>query len=86
MNNEEWERGLNEGQRHAWLTMLQECLRNLGYKDPSYDQASWVIERERAIAALRQVCAEHGDNDWSEDLSLADVISKHLHHNAQGQG
>jgi hypothetical protein len=30
MNNEEWERGLNEGQRHAWLTMLQECLRNLG--------------------------------------------------------
>lgn len=31
-----------------------------------------------AREALRIVCAEFGDNDWSDDLSLADVIEKHL--------
>lgn len=39
----------------------------------------WV-DRERAttIAALRSLCAEFGDNDWPDDLHLADVVEKHL--------
>ena len=35
-------------------------------------------EREVAVAALRELCGEYGDNDWADDLHLADVIEKHL--------
>lgn len=35
-------------------------------------------ERSAAVAMLRQVCAAHGDNDWSDNLHLADVLEKHL--------
>jgi len=27
---------------------------------------------------LRMVCDDHGDNDWSNELHLADVVEKHL--------
>jgi predicted secreted protein len=37
-----------------------------------------IIEREEAINTLRDLCREHGDNDWSDDLHLADIIDKHL--------
>ena len=42
------------------------------------DKASLLIERQAAIAALREVCAVFGDNDWPDDLYLADIIEKHL--------
>ena len=38
----------------------------------------WLQEREIAIIVLRRLCAEHGDNDWPDELHLADVIEKHL--------
>ena len=65
-----------EGNRAAWLQIFQEAARMLGYdKVPN---AALAAERESAVAMLRQVCREHGDNDWPEDLHLADVIEKHL--------
>ncbi len=66
------------GNRAAWSRMLSECIRQLGYDDPVAGQTAWMAEREAAIAILREVCDEHGDNDWPDELHLADVIEKHL--------
>jgi predicted secreted protein len=40
--------------------------------------AALKAERLEAVAALRALCARHGDNDWSDNLNLSDVIEKHL--------
>ena len=64
------------GNRSAWTQMLQQCVAALG--EDARTQAGWLIEREEAIAALREVCSRFGDNDWGEKLSLADVIQNHL--------
>lgn len=66
------------GSQRAWLTMLRECLRQLGTDNPEGAAAKWAAERAEIVLALRSVCAEHGDNDWPDDLNLADVIEKHL--------
>lgn len=62
------------GQRSVWTSLLRECLTHLGYDNPH----SWVREREQAIAQLRRLCREFGDNDWTDDLHLGDIIEKHL--------
>lgn len=67
-----------QGSRSAWRTMLAECLRHLGYTGDDTQKLAWIAEREDAILALRRICAEHGDNDWPEDLHLADILDKHL--------
>lgn len=36
------------------------------------------LERQRAIVTLRRICGNHGDNDWPDNLHLADVLEKHL--------
>jgi len=58
--------------------LLELCLRNLGYQSTEGRHVAWISQRERTVAMLRMVCAEHGDNDWPDDLHLADVIEKHL--------
>lgn len=66
------------GSRAAWLAMLGECLGQLGYDDPEVQRVKWVNERESTVAMLRMVCGDHGDNEWPDNLHLADVIEKHL--------
>jgi hypothetical protein len=67
------------GSRAAWFTMLKLCLVHLGIESlDSRRAANLTVEREEACAALRRVCAGHGDLDWDESLHLADVIEKHL--------
>ncbi len=66
------------GERAAILRVLRTCLQELGYGSAESGQARWVLEREATIAALRSVCDEHGDNDWDDQLHLADVVDKHL--------
>lgn len=73
-----YERSYDRGSRAAWRSMLGECLRHLGVEDSEAGKFLWVGEREDAIAALRQICDAHGDNDWPENLHLADIIEKHL--------
>lgn len=65
-----------EGSRMGWLHILSVALRELGQEER--DKYGWIREREAAVAALRRVCRTHGDNDWPENLHLADVIEKHL--------
>lgn len=67
------------GDRAAWKTMLELCLKHLGYDDPESMKLAWISEREAAVAMLREVCEWHGDNEWGNNLHLADVIEKHLY-------
>lgn len=70
-----------EGERRALLGILAHVTSRLQSLDGSTafrDTAAHVAERQEAIAKLREVCAAHGDNDWPDDLNLADVIEKHL--------
>ena len=67
-----------EGRRSALRGMLRQVLGDLGYDDSDAKRAAWIIEREETVSTLRTVCEEFGDNDWSNDLHLGDVIDKHL--------
>lgn len=67
-----------QGYRAAVLSTLRNCLQELDTSDLESEKVRWVVERELAVAKLRQICEEHGDNDWPNNLNLADVIEKHL--------
>jgi protein-disulfide isomerase-like protein with CxxC motif len=71
------ERAYIEGQRALLRRQLAEILRALGVDSPEWT-TRWVIEREEAIAALRDLCRRHGDNDWPDEMALCDIIDKHL--------
>lgn len=74
------------GQRSALIHQLHNVLRELSIPYTDIDAAPenlmtiarLTIEREETISALRSVCEDHGDNDWDNDLHLADVVNKHL--------
>lgn len=67
-----------DGRRMALLGVLNHVLRELGADSPEAGQARWASERTEALAVLRRICREHGDDDWPDDLHLADVLEKHL--------
>jgi hypothetical protein len=47
---------------------------------PAFCFSKSILQRERraAIAALRKICEDFGDNDWSDDTPLVVIISQHL--------
>jgi hypothetical protein len=51
-----------------------------GHDRESHEARLHALEAERldVVTVLRRICAEHGDNDWSNDLNLVDVLEKHL--------
>lgn len=67
-----------QGNNAAWRSMLSNCCRELGYDNPEVEKVSWITERVDTISILRSACSEFGDNEWEDDLHLADVIEKHL--------
>ena len=76
--DERLEQHYMEGARAAWRAMLGECLRGLQLDASETAREAWVAERVDAVAALRRICREHGDLDWTPELHLGDVIEKHL--------
>lgn len=80
----EEERSYGIGYKQALIGMLGSVLRGLGYdgldeaEQVRFELAARLKEREEAIVQLRRVCGEVGDNDWEDNLHLADVIEKHL--------
>ena len=78
MTPEEKDVAYVQGSERAWLTMLGECLRQLGYGSPEHTAHRWVLERADVVLKLREICEDFGDNDWPSDLHLADVLEKHL--------
>lgn len=72
----EWLAGYNAATQSHYRRMLSEAIHGLGYKDA--ELGSLVSERDYAIASLREICGEFGDNDWPDNLDLSDIIQKHL--------
>lgn len=72
------EAAYERGERAGLLRALQDVTAALGYTSKRGKEASLIAEREQAIAALRDICLVHGDNDWPANLHLADIIEKHL--------
>mgnify|MGYP001567966529 CR=1 FL=1 len=73
------ERGYVNGVRSGLTGVLSHVLGELGYDGEEGSRLKWILERERTVQKLREVCARYGDNDWEVDLHLADVIENHLH-------
>ena len=71
---EEHDSAYSEGSRAAWRHILSEAIRQLGIGTAE----GWRLERADVVNVLRRICEHHGDNDWSDDLHLGDVISNHL--------
>jgi hypothetical protein len=40
--------------------------------------SQYEAERVETIAKFREYCRTNGDNEWSDDLHMADIIEKHL--------
>ena len=72
------EQAWEDGRRAAYRALLRTVLKELGYEDPEARAARWVVEREDAIATLRSICRDHGDNEWENNLHLSDILEKHL--------
>lgn len=66
-----------EGRKSVWRSLLSEAVREIGAEDQALE--GLIAERFDAVKKLREICAEYGDNDWDDDLRLADVIEKHLY-------
>ena len=82
LNEPVTEAAFEAGERSAYTSLLRQCLRNLGYDENiGSDErvvATLILGRQEALACLRDVCDAWGDNDWTYDLSLADIIKNHL--------
>lgn len=74
MSHTEKERAYEEGFQAAMRVVLAAIVNRM--PDGSTDR--WRLERGQTIAALREVCEDFGDNNWTDDLHLADVVEKHL--------
>lgn len=74
------EQSYMQGANAVWRNLLQQCVMHLelGLGDEERDRLALLRERSEAIAMLRRVCAEFGDNDWPDDGYLPDIIEKHL--------
>lgn len=77
------------GQRMAMRKLLGMAMREFAAQEanPCAEnvEPDWLLravglraQLEDTRAALRSICAAHGNNDWSDSLNLADVVNKHL--------
>ena len=67
------------GSKSAYRSLLLLCIRELSPEiDDNIIIARLLAERDEAIGILRDVCKEHGDNKWEDNLYLPDIIEKHL--------
>lgn len=74
--DEKEEKAYEDGRRSAYRSLMSECAREL--EGDERRLAALVAERADAVRVLRDLCAEHGSNDWPDNLHLSDVIERHL--------
>lgn len=68
-----------KGKIKAFKIMIFDCQRALsGLGAKLKTRHEFDSERSEVIDRLRDHCANHGDNDWADDLHIADIIDKHL--------
>ena len=77
-SGEDWERAVDEAYMRGRRAALSEVLGAIGREGVAPDVCALRSERLATINALRSLCEEFGDNDWPDNLHLADVIEKHL--------
>lgn len=65
-----------EGRRSLAKRLMQELRSELGQEWKAYDDLKIELDDTRAV--LRRLCEDHGDNDWDDNLHLADALDKHL--------
>ncbi len=80
------------GERAVYRQLLGVALRGLSVDDAPDDLAAAHLRIARleahladARAGLRSLCDDFGDNDWGDDLYLADAIDKHLGRHLHGE-
>lgn len=63
-----------------WMEQRCDDLRRMATDKGLASKDAYRLQRERdeAVKVLRDLCEHHGDNDWPDDLHLADAIDKHL--------
>lgn len=66
-----------EGRKGAFAEILRHCMGQIGQTQYTIAEVL-TVERVETLKMLRQVCERFGDNDWPDNLHLADVIEKHL--------
>ena len=67
------------GETEALKKMILYCQQKLkGFGVELASDEKFSSERIEIIAILRMLCDDHGDNDWPENLHIADIIQKHL--------
>lgn len=69
-----------QGQQTLALAIFRSITPYLPKGTVERDAAALRIERAEAIVALRDICREHGDSEWPDDMHIADIINKHLSH------
>ena len=70
-----------QGNKAAYSNILKFCIKQLDDNDYiEYEKAyiNLLTERTEAILALRAVCSIISDNNWQDNLHLADIINKHI--------
>lgn len=72
----EEEKAFQRGSKAFARQILSICAHEL--RSVPGDELALQIARADTVAALRRLCDDYGDNDWEDDLSLVDVIDKHL--------
>lgn len=72
------ERQYLAGSTMALRGVLGHVLGQLAGNGAHDERGALIAERLDAVRVLREVCERHGDNDWTDELHLADVIEKHL--------
>lgn len=75
--NEKEEAAYLRGRKAVRREQLGEILHEL-HADEDMTRERLIAERADAIATLRRICDEHGDNNWHDTLHLSDIIDKHL--------
>lgn len=66
------------GYQAAMRRIAGETMRSLNPEPGRRDITALLVERSATVEKLRELCADHGDNDWPEDLYIPDILDKHL--------
>lgn len=76
------ERAWAGGRRSYAAHVIREAAHELGVdvdtRRPEAVIARLLAEREAAVTQLEDLCHNFGDDDWTPDLYLPDIIDKHL--------
>lgn len=68
------------GQRAAYVCIMQDCAKEIGYADPLGKASELIEEREQVRAALRRVCASYGIafDERTNTLDALDELLQYL--------